>query len=385
MTNDLIVTVAKDTIALVRAAFDGQGEALNDDRLHAVYAFAKKYDLLHLCSVGLRRLGKNADGELAQLFQKAEIMALFRYERLRYEYERISALFREEQIEYIPLKGTLMRSYYPEPWYRTSCDIDILVRESTLKKAVELLRKKGYTVGERGPHDVSCHSESGVHIELHYCLTHSEADKDPVLSRVFDVATPVDGKPYELAMPIEYFYYHHINHMMRHFSNGGGGIRPYLDLHLFLEKEKLDREKADVLLREGGALRFAKEAESLAELWFGNGVSTEITDMTERFLFLSGGMYSNMKNRTLVGQIKHGGRTRHLMSRIFLPYHDLAATYPSLRKMPFLLPFYQVRRWCKFLFCGGYRRSKKELTFNMTVSEADVAETEKLLKALDMK
>lgn len=384
MTEDMIVSLAKETVALVRAAFDGQGEAPSDESLRAVYTFAKKYDLVHLCAVGLRRLGKTGGGEVFDLFQKAELMALFRYERLHYEYERISALFQEAQIEYIPLKGTVMRSYYPEPWYRTSCDIDILVRENMLLKAAQVLRENGYTVGEKGAHDVSCYSESGIHIELHYCLTHSKADRDPVLSRVFDVAIPVCGKPYELAMPLAYFYYHHINHMMRHFSNGGGGVRPYLDLHLFLQKEELDREMANALLREGGAERFAAEAEALAELWFGEGEPTEITAMTERFLFVSGGLYSNMKSRTLVGQVKRGGKMRQLMSRVFMPYHDLAASYPSLRKAPFLFPLYQVRRWCKFIFCGGYRRSKKEIALNMAVSDADLAETAKLLKALGM-
>ncbi len=376
-----ILSLSRETVSLVRAAFSGEGELPSDDRLSLIYRFAKRYDVAHLCAVGLRRLGKT-DGAAYDPFAEAEVLALFRYERLRYEYERITALFRTAEIEYIPLKGTVMRAYYPEPYYRTSCDIDVLVRESMLDKAASVLSENGYTVGTRGPHDLSFHSESGVHFELHYCLTHSPADKDPVLARVFDVAIPVDERPFELSMPLPYFYYHHINHMMRHFSNGGGGIRPYLDLYLFLQKELLDRKETDALLAEGGALRFAAEAEALAALWFSDGQPTEITAMTERFLFLSGGMYSNMKKRTIVGQIKRGGKLGYLLSRLFAPYDEVAATYPSLRKHPRMFPLYQIRRWGRFLFCGGIRRARKEIDLNMSASDNDVSETARLLTAL---
>ncbi|MBO4954226.1 MAG: nucleotidyltransferase family protein, partial [Clostridia bacterium] len=36
-------------------------------------------------------------------------------------------------IDFMPLKGAVIRQYYPEPWMRTSCDIDIHVKKDRLE------------------------------------------------------------------------------------------------------------------------------------------------------------------------------------------------------------------------------------------------------------
>ena len=41
--------------------------------------------------------------------------------------QKTSFKIKKVQIPFLPLKGSVIRQYYPEPWMRTSCDIDILV------------------------------------------------------------------------------------------------------------------------------------------------------------------------------------------------------------------------------------------------------------------
>ena len=72
--------------------------------------------------------------------------AVFRYEQLNYENERICMALEKAQIPFIPLKGSIIRKYYPESWMRTSCDVDVLVHEEDAEKAVDVLVKEyGYT------------------------------------------------------------------------------------------------------------------------------------------------------------------------------------------------------------------------------------------------
>jgi hypothetical protein len=51
---------------------------------------------------------------------------------MKHEFERICLVLEKAKIPHIPLKGSVLRKLYKEPWLRTSCDIDILVQEETL-------------------------------------------------------------------------------------------------------------------------------------------------------------------------------------------------------------------------------------------------------------
>ena len=59
--------------------------------------------------------------------------------------------------------------------------------------------------------------------------------------------------------------------MAKHFvSTGGCGIRPFLDIWVLNHKIDFNREKREKLLSDGGLDVFAKQAELLSEVWFGN-------------------------------------------------------------------------------------------------------------------
>ena len=54
------------------------------------------------------------------------------------EYENLCSAFEKAQIPFLPLKGSVIRKYYPEAWMRTSCDIDILVHDEDVGRAKEI-------------------------------------------------------------------------------------------------------------------------------------------------------------------------------------------------------------------------------------------------------
>lgn len=61
----------------------------------------------------------------------------------------ICSIFDKIKIAYIPLKGAVIRPYYPYDSMRTSCDIDILIHEEDLELAIKNLIEKGYKCGEK--------------------------------------------------------------------------------------------------------------------------------------------------------------------------------------------------------------------------------------------
>ena len=96
------------------------------------------------------------------------------------------------------------------------------------------------------------------------------------------------------------FYFYYIAHMAKHFvETGGCGIRPFLDIWVLNHRIDFDREKRDKLLSDGGLDVFAKQAELLSEVWFGNAEHTEITRQMETYI-LRGGVYGANTNRIAV-------------------------------------------------------------------------------------
>lgn len=358
---------------------------LTDEELVKLYKLAKSHDLAHLVGDALIKNNLIGDSEVKAKFQKQMMLAVYRYEKINYELGRLRKVLNEAEIPFIPLKGSVLRKYYPEPWMRTSCDIDVLVHESDLERAVALLVDKlAYKRESKGSHDISLFSDYGVHLELHYSLIEENrvGNIESVLQDVWKKATPI-AETFEYLLRDEMFYYYHIAHMAKHFVYGGCGVRPFLDLWVLNHRAPFDHENRSAILAEGGLLTFAAEAQALSEVWFGNTEHTDITRQMQDYL-LKGGVYGTTKNRVSVQQVKHGGKFRYALSRIWLPYDILKFHYPSLVGKRALLPFYEVRRWFKLLFCGGVKRSVNELRLNSSATNEEQTETKEMLSKLEI-
>ena len=354
---------------------------LSREDFEKLYELSKSHDLAHIVGNSLIKNGLVTDPEIKAAFKKQIMTAVYRYEKIQYELTRLKDVLNEAKIPFIPLKGSVIRKFYPDPWLRTSCDIDVLVKKSDLDRATAaLVRKLAYEPESKGSHDDSFFSESGVHIELHHSLIEEKCvgSAESVLQSVWKHASVVSGSEYILSD--EMFYYYHIVHMAKHFViTGGCGIRPFLDIWVLNHRVSFDREKREKLLFEGGLSVFAKQAELLSEVWFGNAEHTEITRQMEIYI-LRGGVYGTTTNRVAVQQQKQGGKMKYALSKIFIPYDVIKFHYPILQKHKWLTPIMEVRRWGKLIFCGHLKRTVNELKYNSKISEDAAAETRTLLK-----
>ena len=346
----------------------GESALYDPAMLPEMTALARYHDLTHLLAFGLKNNGllTSEDGN----FENEIFRAVFRYEQLNYELTRICGAFEKAQVPFIPLKGSVLRRHYPEPWMRTSCDIDVLVREEDLNRATAALADAlDYRIETKGAHDVQIFTPNGQHIELHFNLIedHRIKDASAILNRVWDAAVLCGGWTYQYEMPDELFYFYHIAHMAKHVENGGCGIRPFLDIWVLTHRVPHDRDRREQLLADGGLSTFARQAEQLTEIWFGAGTHDDATRRLEQYI-LSGGVYGNLVNRISVQQVKRGGKLRYACSRIWLPYETMQVFYPSLDGKPKRLPLYELYRWGRLLFCGGAARSVNELRLNSRIS-----------------
>lgn len=368
-------------------------EILNSEVLDSLCRLASAHDMTQVLGSALFKLGLSRDDAHYSFFRRAQIDAVYRVEQLQYELARISELFEKCQIRHIPLKGSVLRAYYPRPEMRTSCDIDLLVDPADLDTAASALCDTlKYQKGKVGSHDVAFLSESGVSLELHYTLSEdkSHPKMQRVLSRVWDYALPEHEGACLCHLEWEFFVYYHIAHMVKHFEYGGCGIRTFTDLWVLRHRApKFSDEKLERLLSDGEILTFAKYANMLSEMWFSsvhpnNAEDEALLSLMYDYL-LRGGIYGSTENRVTVGRIKKSGSVAYIGSRLFLPYDNMKYDYPILQKHAILLPFCEVHRWFRLLHGGTARRIANELKINGALTEEETQSAENMFGRLGLK
>lgn len=352
--------------------------------LEWLYSLGKLHDIAHLLAYSLEENGLLSNTELSEKFKKERMIAVYRNMRMRGEYERILLSLSEAKIRFIPLKGSVVRKYYPEPWMRTSCDIDILVEKSNISSAVKVLTDSlGFEAREEGTHDVSLFSKSGVHLELHFDLNEPSGKCYENLKDPWAHSRASLEDEYRYVMDDSYLCFYHIAHMAKHFIKGGCGVRPFIDLYLMRALVEECRDEFEGMLSCDGLLKFSKAAEELSYVWFADAPSTELSKKMGGYV-LNGGTYGTTDNKVVLQSAKKGSRFKYALSRIILPYKVIKYHYPILKRHKWLTPVMQVRRWFKLLFLGGLKRSANELKMSKNVSEEQIDSARSLLDSIGL-
>ena len=364
--------------------FDGTQELSvpTDAELTRLYKLSKSHDLAHLVGSALSKNKIPLNAEIKAKFDKQMLLAVYRYEKLQYELNVLREAFNAHEIVFIPLKGSVIRAYYPEPWMRTSCDIDILVDEVEVDRAADILvEKHGYTYEKKSYHDISLMSPGGVHLELHHNLKENKENIDALLSEYRAYIVPENG--YEYRFCNEFFLFHQFAHAFYHFLEGGCGVRPFLDIYLLEEKLTFDRAKLEEMLKQTGIEKFAAVVSDLAAVWFGDREHDDLTRQTEKFI-LSGGVYGNTENAVSVSQQTDNGRLGHILRRLWMPYDMLCVSYPKLKGKRALQPFYEVKRWFKWLDPNVRKRTNNDLEKINSLTSGKKEEVNRLLADLEI-
>ena len=103
---------------------ESEREKCSADMLQDFLKHSAKHDAIHLLDLGLKKnelISKN-NAEI----EKYILKVVYRYERLRYAYENRCVTPEKSKIEFLWLRGSVIRKHYSDAWMRTSCDIDTL-------------------------------------------------------------------------------------------------------------------------------------------------------------------------------------------------------------------------------------------------------------------
>lgn len=154
------------------------------------------------------------------------------------------------------LKGCGVAALYPVPELRKSGDVDILIRESDLERATEVLKKSGcgVRVSQHANHHLACCSPDGIDVELHTLL--AEPFRDEKLNRRLESLLPeyFEKRVYqscmEVSLPVPMELHQALQlllHMLQHFLRAGFGLKLLCDWTVFWNREGAGQLAADFL------------------------------------------------------------------------------------------------------------------------------------------
>ena len=255
------------------------------------------------------------------------------------------------QIDYLPLKGIILKDYYFDPYTREFADNDILFDGSKDKLVKDFFTYKDYIVElfRKSNHDVYI-KKPFYNFEMHRALFGETGDNKKNIVYFKDYLSKAHIKEnYEHELSKEGFYIYFTAHTYKHFHVSGCGIRTLIDYYLFLKNNSdLDFTYINQELEKLDLLDFSNQIKTLAIKLFDDEPIDE--KETEMLLYIaSSGTYGTVDHYVAKG-VKAKGKFGFLMSRVFPPYNFYKSAYPWAYKCPILIPAAWLWRFFRILF-----------------------------------
>lgn len=364
-------------IALIKSALTGEKAEFSEnfDWDNALNT-AKKHQILPMLYYGVQYSGITPPAEIMQFLELATFKNISVSQNQLYALEQIYKAFDENEIDYMPLKGSVLKFVYPKPEMRPMGDADILIRQEQYEKIRILMQKSGFTEGRESSYDYAWDKPSTLHLELHkHLVPVNYKDFYSYYDNPWRLAHNVKNNRYILNDEDNYIFI--FTHYAKHYRARGVGIRHILDIYVFLSQNKnMNFSYIDKELEKMGLLKFYKNTIHTINVWFGEEHTDTISDFITNKIFSSGSFgkneYLNISNAVITSKSAEslrGIKFKQLFNMIFLPYSNMCLLYPCLKKIPVLLPIFWVVRAVYAVFnkrkrIGYHIKNLKSLTDN---------------------
>lgn len=327
-----------------------------------------------------------AEGQLKEKWrQRKELVGIINA-MMDNERHEVLKFCEENQIWYMPLKGAVLKDWYPENCVREMGDNDILIDENGRRKLRDFFVSKGYEVKlyKKAAEDKYIRPPF-FFFEIHGCLFDYKHNAvwhnyyEDLRSRFLRD----ENKKFGFHFSNEDLYVYIIVHAAKHAAASGTGIRSLLDFFILIQKfgDTLDREYINKQLIRLSADGFEAKCRAIYKKYsdvskIPTGRSGENNPVDMFVLSATFGIRENRISNNIQGEMEFkkkslfAAKLSYIKRRIFLRRDLLYSLYPSLEKHKILLPFYHIHRW----IVSGFRSRKRigqEIKTIMNVKKED--------------
>lgn len=374
-------------ISLIKSALLNKNEVTEEiSDWSEIIKFALRHQIVSLIYYGVIYSGVNVPKDEFQIIENMALKNMSVDLNQIYAIKCLEEEFNHNQIDYMLLKGSVLKHVYPKTDMRTMGDIDILIRTEQYKKISDIMIKLGYSFDAESSHDFEWTSKF-AHIELHKSMIPPhDADFYKYFHSGWEKSNKCSDDSYSYSISDEDQLIYVFTHFAKHYRSAGIGIRHMLDLWIILkEYTQINQDTVCEALESIGLLDFYKNIIYVLGVWFDNKPSTEKSDYITEYIFESGA-YGLHKNRIISKSVKKSDdkstsemRAKYIRSMLFPNISSMKLAYPILKKFPFLLPAVWIFRFFKVLI---FKRGKiaQEIN-NMDYINSDDVKARK--KALD--
>lgn len=383
------MTKKKIIITLIHGALTGKAVKLPEDfSLDDVLPIIKSHTIEALAYYGALNCGVPTESPaMQQLFNRVCVLIAQSNNQV-YEIGRLCKAFEENGIDYMPVKGTIIKGWYDKPEMRFMSDADILIKTEQYDKIKPIMQQLCYNEGPESECELIWDKPMGLHVELHKSLI-PPVDKDfySYFGTGWERAVCItpDKTRYELSDEDHFIFV--FAHFARHYRGGGIGVKHLADLWVYLQVK--NNMNTDYIAEEFKKLKlydFYVNILHTLEVWFENKPSDDMSDLITEAIFASGA-YGTHRSSVLSDAAKRSSETRSVkdakhskkMWLIFLPYKNMCLKYPFLKKLPFLLPIMWIVRGISAVF---FKKEKIKKNFD-EVKQIDGNEVEEFRKTLE--
>lgn len=295
-------------------------------------------------------------------------------------------------IDYILMKGYVVRELYPVPELRTFNDIDIVIRPEDRKRSHELMLSRGYQVHTDWEPVFSYFKEQElyeIHTDIMEIDVSEKADYRGYFGNMWRYAQPIGEHSYCFTPEFHFLYL--LTHIAKHIHGSGAGVRMYLDVAAFVRRYDAEADWVWIAeqLRELKLFQFAAVVLTAVEAWFGiaspmrHEKVSEVIMESFRDFTLEAGVFGHHNREDAMAGLKHTNqeesapRLRQLLRRTFPAAKTIQTRYTYLQEKPWLLPIAWVHRLIKTRESLG--KHAKEAQQIMHADSEEVRRMQKLM------
>lgn len=375
-----------DVIKIVKSALTKEKIDISEEfDWQSCLKLARKHQIIPIMFYGIQNSGLIPPDDVKKEFESFLFSAAAIDVNQKFEISEIEKAFDDHGIDYMPLKGSVLKFLYPSSEMRLMSDVDILIRTEQYDIIKPIMQSLGFSPVVESDHELSW-GKSGILIELHKRLIPSyNKDYYAYFGDGWRLAKPSAPGKNRYDMSCEDNFVYLFTHFAKHYRDGGIGIRHILDIRIYLDKNpNIDTDYVQKELKSLLLYDFYLNIIQTLGVWFDGKDENEVTELITDYIF-SSGSYGTANSRIISGALKLSKtsgskniKSKSALKVLFPSYKDMCAIYPVVKKSPLLLPvMWVVRGGRTVLFRRG--KLKKQSNYIKLITEENVSAYENSL------